>query len=56
MVKVLVKTLIAAYTRTIAFDTEVECVLFLEMPFKKALMDETILQDIEQARATSVGR
>ena len=48
--------LIAAYNRTIAFDAKVECFLFLEMPFKKALIEETMLQEIDKARATSVGR
>ena len=56
IVKVLIKMLIAAYSRTIAFDAAVECFLFLEMPFKKALKEETMLQDIDKARATSVGR
>ena len=48
--------LITAYNRTIAFDAEDECFLFLEMPLKNEPMVETMLQAIEQARATSVGK
>ena len=56
IVNVLMNMLIAAYNRTIAFDAEDECFLFLEMPLKNEPMVETMLQAIEQARATSVGK
>ena len=52
---VLVKILIAAYTKIMPFEVAVECFLFLEMPLKKAEIHEIKLQAMEIGRAILVG-